>query len=72
MQEKRERVRVLLCKYCLTYAWLINQLEKHGVLVSASEMSDILNCRRRGQKAVTVIDKSIEILEKYGKYYAET
>ena len=71
MQEKREKVRTLLSKYCLTYAWLINELEKQQVLISTSEMSDILNCRRRGEKAIVVIDKSIEILEKYGKCYAE-
>ncbi len=71
MQEKRERVRVLLSKYCLTYAWLINELEKQGVSVSTSELSDILSCRRRGEKAVTVIDHSIDILNKYGKSYAE-
>lgn len=71
MQEKREKVRILLSKYCLTYVWLINELDKQHIAVSNSEMSDILNCRRRGEKAVTVIEKSIEILEKYAKCYAE-
>lgn len=71
MQKKREKVRILLSKYCLTYAWLINELDKQDIAVSNSEMSDILSCRRRGEKAVTVIDKSIEILEKYAKCYAE-
>lgn len=71
MQEKREKVRMLLSKYCLTYAWLINELEKQQISVSTSEISDILNYRRRGDKAVMVIDKSSEILERYGKCYAE-
>ncbi len=69
MPEKREKIRSLLPKYRLTYAWLIHELEKQKVSVSASEMSDILNYRRQGEKAETVINKSIEILEKYDKCY---
>ena len=72
MQEKREKVKVFLLKYHLTYTWLINELEKQGVSVYKEDMSAYLSGRRKGQKAVMVIDKSIEILEKYGKCYAET
>jgi hypothetical protein len=71
MQKRREKVRMFLAKYCLTYGWLINELEKQNVSVSTSELSDILNYRRRGKKADTVINKSIEILEKYVRCYAE-
>lgn len=70
MQDKREQIRALLSKYYLTHTWLVNELEKRQVLVSASELCDILNCRRRGKKAAVTIDTSIEILERYGHFYA--
>lgn len=72
MREKREKIRSLLVKYYLTYAWLINELEKQGVSLANTELSDILNDRRRGEKSVKVIEKSVEILEKYGEYYGST
>ncbi len=71
MRAKREKVRLLLQKYYLTYAWLINELEKQGVVVANSELSDILTDRRRSEKAAKVLEKSVEILEKYGECYAE-
>ena len=72
MREKIERVRMLLFRYHLSYVWLISELEKQDVTVYATELSDIMAFRRRGKKSVMVIDKSIEILERYGRCYAET
>ena len=43
MQEKREKVKVLLLKYHLTYTWLINELEKQGVSVYKEDMSAYLS-----------------------------
>lgn len=70
MREKREKVKMLMMKYYLTYAWLINELEKLGVVVTNTELSDILNDRRRSEKAAKVLEKSVEILVKYGECYA--
>ena len=70
MREKRERVRVLLLTYHLTYAWLIFELEKRGVKVTSTELCDICHGRRTSEKAVNVIDTSMEILERYGTCYA--
>ena len=67
----RENVKILLLKYHLTYAWLINELDKRGLLVSNTELSDILNGRRRGGKAVEVINMAVEVLNKYVKCYEE-
>lgn len=71
MQEQRERVRVMLCRYHLPQSWLMNELEKRGISVDKSSLSDILNGRRRsGNKTERVIDNALTILEKYGKCYA--
>lgn len=71
MQERRERVRVMLCLYHLSQAWLMYELEKRGISVDKSSLSDILSGRRRsGDKTEKVIDSALTILEKYGKCYA--
>ena len=69
--EKREKVRILLTKYLLTYSWLTNELEKSGVIVSQNELCDFLTARRRGDKADLVIKLSLSILEEYGKAYGD-
>lgn len=71
MQEKREKVKVLILKYHLNYTWLINELERQGVNVYKEDMSAYLSGRRKGPKAAAVIEKSIEILERYGECYGE-
>lgn len=72
MQEQRERVRVMLCRFHLPQSWLMNELEKKGVPVDKSSLSDILSGRRRsGNKTELVINSALAILEKYGKCYAE-
>lgn len=71
MQEQRERVRVMLCRFHLSQSWLMNELEKKGVPVDKSSLSDILSGRRRsGNKTELVINSALAILEKYGKCYA--
>lgn len=71
MQERRERVRAMLCRYHLSQAWLMYELEKTGVSVDKSSLSDMLGGRRKsGDKTARVIDNALVILEKYGKCYA--
>lgn len=41
MQERRERVRAMLCRYHLSQAWLMYELEKTGVSVDKSSLSDL-------------------------------
>jgi hypothetical protein len=49
----------------------MNELEKRGISVDKSSLSDILSGRRRsGDKTEKVIDSALTILEKYGKCYA--
>ena len=71
MDSKREKVRILISKYLLTYTWLINELEKRDVIVTNNELSDFLIARRRGEKADRVIDCCLKILEDYGKAYGD-
>jgi len=70
MQEKSDKVRILLCQYHLTYAWLMSELDKIGISVDKSSLSEILTGRRKRNKAVIVLDGSLEVLGKYGKCYA--
>lgn len=71
MQEQRERVRVMLCRHHLSQSWLMNELEKRGISVDKSSLSDILSGRRKGgSKTERIINGALTILEKYGKCYA--
>ncbi len=64
-QDSRERVRVLLARNQLRFPWLIDQLAKEGVNTCASELGSGLSGRRKGPKVDTVIEKSLEVLERY-------
>lgn len=70
MQEKRDQVRMLLCRYHLTNGWLMCELEKIGIEVDKSSLSEILTGRRKRKKAETVINGALTILAKYGDCYA--
>lgn len=65
MKEKADQVRFKLIQNCLKYDWLIAQFEKIGTHLTRTELSDILNGRRTSEKAVMVLDKSIELLNRY-------
>ncbi len=70
MSNARDNIRMLLCRYHLTYAWLINELERtRGIKTRACELSDIMRGARKGRKADTVIAAAHLILKKYGEAY---
>ena len=69
MFEKREKVRVLISKYCLSYVWLINQLSKKGIDIGPNELCQYVTGRRRGPKAEKMLDACIDVLEEYGKIF---
>lgn len=69
MVEKREKIRVLVARYCLSYVWLVNQLNKFGFDVIPNELCQYITGRRRGSKCEKVLDACILILELYGVLY---
>lgn len=70
MNEKRERIRILLTKHHLTHSWLINQLEIRKINVAGNELSEILAGKRKGKKAELVIENAVEVLNVYENTYA--
>lgn len=71
LKEKREKVRVLLTQHTLTHRWLIDQLEDKGISVAGNELSEILAGKRKGKKAESVINTSLEVLNVYENTFAK-
>ena len=69
MLEKREKIRVLIARYCLSYVWLVNQLNKLGHDVVPNELCQYITGRRRGAKCEQVLDACISVLERYGREF---
>lgn len=65
MREERDRIRLMLYRNTLTNAWLVNRLEEKGINTEKTEMSSVLRGVRKGAKAESIINTSIEILENY-------
>lgn len=65
MREERDRIRLMLYRNTLTNAWLVNRLEKRGVITEKTEMSSVLRGVRKGAKAESIIKTSLEILDDY-------
>lgn len=65
MREERDRIRLMLYRNTLTNVWLINRLEEKGINTEKTEMSSVLRGVRKGAKAESIINSSIEILENY-------
>ena len=65
MREERDRIRLMLYRNTLTNAWLVNRLEERGIITEKSEMSSVLRGVRKGAKAESIINTSLEILEEY-------
>ena len=69
MNEKREKIRGLIAQYCLSYVWLVNQLNKRGLNITPNELCQYITGRRRGPMAETVLNLCIEILDCYVEMY---
>ena len=65
MREERDRIRLMLYRNTLTNAWLVNRLEERGIITEKTEMSSVLRGVRKGAKAESIINTSLEILEEY-------
>jgi len=65
VREERDRIRLMLYRNTLTNAWLVNRLEERGIITEKTEMSSILRGVRKGAKAESIINTSLEILEEY-------
>lgn len=70
MQEKRDAVRAMLYRNRLSQSWLIFELEKTGVVVDKSSLSEILSGVRQKKKAAEVIEAACVILARYESHYA--
>ena len=71
MREERDRIRLMLYRNTLTNAWLVNRLEEKGINTEKTEMSSVLRGVRKGAKAESIINTSLEILEYYEKCFGE-
>lgn len=71
MQKKGERVREMLRRNGLKYDWLINNLKEKEIKTEKTELSSVLHGVRKGPKAESIIDASLEILEQYEQVFAK-
>jgi len=71
LREERDRIRLMLYRNTLTNAWLVNRLEEKGINTEKTEMSSVLRGVRKGAKAESIINTSLEILEYYEKCFGE-
>lgn len=65
MREERELIMMKMQKHALSYVWLINRLERQGILTEKSEMSSVVRGTRRGPKAEQIIKTALKILGEY-------
>ena len=65
MENKRFRIKEMLMRNVLTQIWLVHQLKRHGVQTDQTELSAVLNGRRKGNKATKIIITSLNILNDY-------
>lgn len=66
---ERESIRFRLITNNLSFAWLIQQLDRYGIAVDRTVMSAVMAGTRRGPKADSIIRKSVEILDDYDAYF---
>ena len=62
-----QKIRAKLVELYLSSAWLLNQLERAGVSIQGSVLSNILSGTRKGPQADRVLAESKQILENYEK-----
>lgn len=65
MENERFRIKEMLMRNILTQTWLVHQLKKHGVQTDQTELSAVLNGRRKGNKATKIMITSLNILNDY-------
>ncbi len=63
-----QQIRAKLVELYLSSAWLLNQLEKAGVRIQGSVLSNILSGARRGPQADRVLAESKQILDNYERF----
>ena len=68
MEDKRFRIKEMLMRNILTQTWLVHQLKKHGVQTDQTELSAVLNGRRKGNKATKIMITSLNILNDYEEW----
>ena len=65
MEDKCLQIKEMLFRNTLTQNWLINRLQEQGIKTDKTELSAILNGRRKGNKVTLVLDTSLSILRDY-------
>ena len=65
LEDKRFRIKEMLMRNILTQTWLVHQLKRHGVQTDQTELSAVLNGRRKGNKATKIMITSLNILNDY-------
>ena len=60
-----QQIRAKLVELYLSNAWLLNQLERAGVRIHGSVLSNILSGYRKGPQADYVLELSKQILANY-------
>lgn len=63
-----QQIRAKLVELYLSSAWLLNQLEKAGVSIQGSVLSNILSGTRKGPQADRVLAASKQVLDSYEQF----
>lgn len=63
--EERDAIRMRLKSHRLSFVWLIFQLGQRGIATDKTEVSSVFAGSRKGEKADSIIQESIKILDDY-------
>lgn len=67
------RIREYLKANKLTHLWLLNELSKKGLKISANRLNDVLSLKRKltGPRTLEIVSKSVCIIERYEQVYVQ-
>ncbi len=66
---ERDKIRIKVAIYRLTFTWLIHQLSLRGLETNKSDFSAILSGTRKGEKAEAIVSTANDILCYYEKCF---
>ena len=67
------RIREYLKANKLTHLWLLNELSKKGLKISANRLNDVLSLKRKltGPRTVEIVSRSVFIIDRYERLYVQ-
>jgi hypothetical protein len=58
-------IKALLAKNALTHRWVVQQMALRGIELTRSELSTYLNCNRKGERVMEILESVLAMLKEY-------